>query len=95
MKRKPLATLLFPILLSMGIAGCSLPGFVGPNININYIIPLGFGGAPGMFNPYGIVQALVNAFLGAALSNTDEPTTTGRDTASPSVNPAAIGAVVN
>src|SRR5262245_44948746 len=95
MKRKPLATLLFPVVLSLGIAGCGLPGWVGPNLNISYIIPLGFGGAPGMFNPYGIVQALVNAFLGAALTNTDETTSTGNDGASPSVNPGAIDSIVN
>ena len=93
--RRKVAKLLLPIFLSTGIAGCSLPGWVGPNINISYIIPLGFGGAPGMFNPYGIVQALVNAFLGATLTNTDDSASTINNSTATSTNPAAIGSIVN
>jgi hypothetical protein len=32
--------------------------------SINVILPLGLGGTPGLLNPFGIIQALVNSALG-------------------------------
>ncbi len=45
-------------------AGCEPLGWIGPNFNVYTVVPLGLGGSPGLLNPFGIVQALVNALLG-------------------------------
>jgi len=50
--------------------GCSSL-FTSGSASYNVIIPLGLGGSPGVFNPFGIVQALVNAALGTALGTGD------------------------
>lgn len=81
-----------------GAAGCDASGFFGPNFSVNLIIPTGFGGNPGAYNPFGITQAIVNAFLGAG--STGGTTTTGSGSgsgATPSPVPAAnvIGAITN
>jgi len=44
--------------------GCNPLNWIGPNLTIGITIPLGLGGNPGIFNPFGIVQALVNSLLG-------------------------------
>jgi len=49
---------------SMLTAGCEPLGWFGPNFNVYTVIPLGLGGSPGLLNPFGIVQAVVNALLG-------------------------------
>jgi hypothetical protein len=43
--------------------GCDALRFFGPNLTIGFTIPLGLNGSPGILNPFGIVQALVNAAL--------------------------------
>jgi hypothetical protein len=73
--------------------GCSVSGLLGPNINVNLVVPLGFGGAPGLFNPFGIVQAVVNALLGEAFSATGDTTPTEGGETTP-VDPGTIGAIV-
>ncbi len=49
---------------SMLTAGCEPLGWFGPNFNVYTVIPLGLGGTPGLLNPFGIIQGLVNALLG-------------------------------
>lgn len=71
-------------------AGCS-----AENISINYLLPLGLGGSPGFYNPFGIVQAFVNSWLGTVLpgsSSTTGSTTTGTG-GSPSPTPTNVGAI--
>jgi len=82
---------------AIGLVACALLSsgciLAHDNVSINLIVPLGFGGSPGIFNPFGIVQALVNSLLGAAL-----PTGMGGGSGAPSSAPpidlGAIGAVV-
>ncbi len=74
------------------------------NLSINYIVPLGFAGTPGVFNPFGIVQAFVNSWLGTVLpssgssSSDSSSSDSSSSIASPSPTPnigAIGGAVVN
>src|SRR5436309_15910896 len=44
--------------------GCSPSRLFGANFSLSLVIPLGLGGTPGIANPFGIVQALVNSILG-------------------------------
>jgi len=47
--------------------GCNpINWFSGGSVNV--IVPMGLGGSPGLLNPFGIVQALVNAALGLTAS---------------------------
>lgn len=88
MRRKTFATKLVVIaalFVSPMLAGCDVLGVLGPNVNLNYVLPLGFGGAPGLYNPYGIVQAIVNSLLGTALPSGDSG-----DSGSPQPNPSAV-----
>jgi hypothetical protein len=73
------------VLFSPMLVGCDAVGVLGPNFSLNYVLPLGFGGAPGLFNPYGIIQALVNVALGSAL-----PSDSGGDSAAPQGNPSGV-----
>jgi hypothetical protein len=57
---------------------------IGGNTTISIIAPAGLGGAPGFYNPFGIVQAIVNSLLGAA---------TGGDSASPNPVPGTSNPV--
>lgn len=53
-------------------SGCSIHnwlGIFGPNFRINLVIPLGLNGNPGLLNPFGIIQALVNGTFGLAANN--------------------------
>lgn len=70
--------------------GCFL---MRDNVSINLIIPLGFGGSPGVFNPFGIVQAVVNSLLGLSLSGTGSGGDSSAST-TPPINPGALGAIV-
>ena len=66
MKRRRLTTLCTLIALltcSTLSTGCNPLSWFGPNLTIGVTIPLGLGGNPGLFNPFGIVQALVNSLL--------------------------------
>lgn len=52
--------------------GCAIDnplGFIGPNLTINLILPLGLNGNPGLLNPFGIIQALVAGTLNLASTN--------------------------
>ena len=74
-------------------AGCD-----GSDFNFNIVVPVGLGGTPGILNPFGIVQAFVNAWLSTILpSGSTSTTTTGTSTTAglptPSSNLGAIGAV--
>jgi len=50
-------------------SGCTLLGFLsGQTFTIN--IPLGLNGFGGLLNPYGIITALVNTFIGSTFPGT-------------------------
>lgn len=50
--------------------GCDPVDWVGPNLTIFLSVPFGLGGNPGLLNPFGIVQALVNNALGVTATGT-------------------------
>lgn len=54
------------LLVSTLATGCEPAGFFGANMSINLNIPAGLGGSPGFYNPFGIVQTIVNNLLGAS-----------------------------
>lgn len=88
MRRKTIGTklaIVTALVVSPMLAGCDAVGLLGPNFSLNYVLPLGFGGAPGLYNPYGIVQAIVNSLLGTALPSGD-----GGDGGSPQPNPSLV-----
>jgi hypothetical protein len=78
--------------------GCDPLNWFGPNLTVDVIVPLGMGGSPGLFNPFGIVQAIVNGMLGvSSTGSTDSsayatPDATASTAAQP-YNPV-IGAVL-
>lgn len=82
------------LLCSTFSIGCEPANWVS-NGTLNIIVPMGLAGSPGLLNPFGIVQAIVNAALGvgssgeaaAAYALPSTPSTTS------SANPA-IGVVV-
>ncbi|MBI5762123.1 MAG: hypothetical protein HZA51_01220 [Planctomycetes bacterium] len=89
--------------IMIALLSCSLVGSAGcENVNVNYILPLGFGGTPGVFNPFGITQAFVNAWLGAVLPSSSS-SSSGSSSSVISTSPTpdlsnvggAIGGVVN
>lgn len=57
------------VICSTLATGCTPLNWFGNNLDVNVVIPLGLGGSPGIFNPFGIVQALVNSALGQGGSN--------------------------
>lgn len=76
MKRKTRRMTAWMLACCIGVSalssGCSIHnwlGIFGPNFSINLVIPLGLNGNPGLLNPFGIVQALVNGTLGLVASN--------------------------
>jgi hypothetical protein len=48
--------------------GCEPLNWFGTGFSLNFVIPLGLGGTPGLLNPFGIVQAIVNSALGVGTS---------------------------
>ncbi len=65
-------TLLGLLLVSTLATGCDTPpGFLGANVSINLNVPAGLGGSPGFYNPFGIVQTIVNNLLGATAPASD------------------------
>ncbi len=44
--------------------GCQPVNWFGSNFSLSVYVPLGLGGSPGLLNPFGIVQAMVNSLLG-------------------------------
>jgi hypothetical protein len=78
----------------------TLSGTSCENVNINYIVPLGFAGTPGVFNPFGIVQAFVNAWLGTVLPGSSSSSSASSSDSSSGIAPSpapdlgAIGGVV-
>ena len=43
--------------------------------SVNVIVPLGLAGTPGLLNPFGLIQALVNSALGTGTGGTETPAT--------------------
>ncbi len=64
-------TMVVAIACSTLAAGCEPSNFFGSNLNVNVVVPLGLAGTPGLLNPFGVVQAFVNALLGADASTGD------------------------
>ena len=60
-------------------AGCEPTNWFRSNFNLNVVVPLGLGGTPGLLNPFGIVQAWVNAMLGAGAADGGGGTEGGTD----------------
>ena len=56
------------VICSTFSTGCDPVNSIG---SINLIVPMGLGGSPGYFNPFGITQAIVNAVLGISTTTTD------------------------
>ena len=72
----------------------------GENLTITAVIPVGLAGTPGFLNPFGIVQAFVNAALSSILGTGSSTTSSSGSTAatitpSPTPSIAAIGAAVS
>ena len=85
------------------VACCSVLStgcLIGENLTITTVIPVGLAGTPGLLNPFGIVQAFVNAALSNILGTGSTSSSSGSSTSStitPSPTPsvAAIGAAVS
>ncbi|MBN2560966.1 MAG: hypothetical protein JXQ75_08555 [Phycisphaerae bacterium] len=98
-KGRPItAWALVVILVCSSLAvGCEPTNFFRSNLNVNLVVPLGFAGTPGLLNPFGIVQAWINALLGADATGDD-----GGGSQSPTAAPSpptsldpSIGAILN
>lgn len=84
-----IATLLLAA-ATFGSTGCILGG----NSNFNIIVPTGFGGNPGFYNPFGLTQALVNALIGGSSSSGDSSSSSSSSSAGSTVpNAAVIGSL--
>jgi hypothetical protein len=86
--RRMIATMMLVAMLlcSAFSTGCSPLNWFGSNFTLTIYIPLGLDGTPGIFNPFGIFQALAN-------QATDPATGTGATAAADqSPNVAALGA---
>ena len=68
--RRPavVAALVVIMTCSLLSTGCEPANWFGSNFGLTVVVPVGLGGSPGVLNPFGIVQALVNALLGTAAS---------------------------
>jgi hypothetical protein len=89
-----LAALLL-ITSTVGTAGCDPYSFFSGNANINFVVPVGLGGNPGFYNPFGLTQALVNALIGGS-SSSDESGGTSSSSSSASTLPNAgvLGSII-
>ena len=70
-KRLTTWTLAALVITSALSGGCYIDNplrIFGPNMTINLILPLGLNGNPGLLNPFGLVQALVNSLAGITAS---------------------------
>ncbi len=77
--------------------GCNPASVFGSNFSLSVLIPSGFGGTPGLLNPFGITQAIVNALLGIGGSTATDDSSGGSGAAAPSFapDPGTIGAIVS
>ena len=65
--------------------------------NVNVIVPLGLGGTPGLLNPFGIIQAMVNSALGTGTTTSGTTATfpvPAGSTLPPSVIEPGTGVVI-
>ncbi len=76
----------------LGSTGCDAAGFFGSNLNLSFIIPTGFGGSPGFYNPFGLTQALVNALIGANTPSGDSGSDSSGDDSGSAI-PATVGSL--
>lgn len=92
LRRNVAAWALAGILLCSPLSGgCDVLSFFGPNFSMDIVIPLGLGGSPGLLNPFGAVQAAVNAMLG--LDSSSEEGDTGYS--NPAAAPTSTGQQFN
>ena len=68
------------------MAGCDRYSFFGRNMTINLNIPTGLGGSPGFYNPFGIVQTVVDNLLGGSTTAGETDGTGGTDGGSDGAN---------
>jgi hypothetical protein len=68
--RRPAVVAALVVILTCSLLsiGCEPANWFGSNFGLTVVVPVGLGGSPGVLNPFGIVQALVNALLGAGAS---------------------------
>jgi hypothetical protein len=97
LRRNVVALVLTGLLICAPLSsGCEPINWFGPNFSLDLVIPLGLGGTPGLLNPFGIVQALVNALFGAtsagATSSASYPTPNAQSPSSPA---GAFGPAIN
>jgi hypothetical protein len=69
--KKTRLTVTFVALLALmpAASGCTLLGFLS-NQSFTINIPLGLNGFGGLLNPFGIITALVNTFIGSTFPGT-------------------------
>jgi len=60
-------------------SGCRAVRLFGPNFSLSLIIPLGLNGNPGILNPFGLVQGVVNNLLGVSGTSGGSATPGGTD----------------
>lgn len=54
--------------------GCNPANWFSGGASVNVIVPMGLAGSPGLLNPFGIVQAIVNAALGLTATGEEAAT---------------------
>jgi hypothetical protein len=96
--RRPItiAALLAILLCSTFSTGCNPLGWFGSNFTLTLYIPLGLDGTPGILNPFGIFQALVDQWTTPAQGTTgvaaadQSPTAAALTPTAVNPNPAAV-----
>lgn len=79
--------------MCMGL-DCSPSRWFGDNFSLNVVVPMGLGGTPGVLNPFGIVQALVNAQLDVDGDSSGSDSPGASPAPAPTFDPA-VTAVLN
>jgi hypothetical protein len=80
LRRNTVALVLTGLLVCAPLSGgCEPLHWFGPNLSLDLIVPLGLDGAPGLLNPFGMVQAWADALFGA--------TSTGGTSSAPYTTP--------
>jgi hypothetical protein len=76
--------------------GCEPLNWFGTGFSLNFVVPLGLAGTPGLLNPFGIVQAVVNTALGLTSSGSSSSayTTPASSTNPPAIYVPGIGTVI-
>ncbi len=70
--------------------GCYLLRFFGDNFTLNVVVPLGLGGNAGLYNPFGILTALVTRLVGTAGQSGNVPSGGGGGAGGTTVPPPLV-----